>query len=473
MTETSRRGSVRAAGLLSALAVAAALLGGCAVLPQAATDRESEWDPRVLEIARQVEHLRGLEFERPVTVRFLSPERFAASQQTGDDELTPSDRRDLAWMTSALQSMGLIGPDVDLLAVTNDSTGVVGYYDPGTGRITMPTGRITPAEKVTLAHELTHALQDQSFDLDRMDRRGADAGITVEAVQEGDANRTADRYRETLPRRQRNRSYDAGSDEIDAAAAAVDVPDALLLQEMVPYDLGPLMVQQAKSWRRGGVNGLFANPPATEAAFVTPWTFAQGTDVRPVAVPALAADETRVGRAERLDAYGLFLLLASRLGPDQALAAADRYGGDRWVLFDRDGVRCSRVAVRSNSRAGAPVLQRAVADWVATLPAGVASATSAGRSSTLTTCDDGTSAGPMPGGVEAAAAFVWDRNDNYAYLERSHPVGVARCAADRLVRDPVNATFSYSRTTRATAAEQDAFFARADELVEECGGSVR
>ena len=454
-----------------AVVVAVGLAAGCTVGTGKATDKTADWDPRVLEIARQVEDLRGLDFERPVAVRWLSPAKFAKTMQTDAEDLTKADRRDLARQTAALQSIGMIGPDVDLLAVGNDTTGTLGYYREGTDRITMPKGRITPEAEVTLAHELTHALQDQNFGLEAVDRRGSRASLATDAVVEGDAERTADRYRDRMPRKERKRSYgDASADEIDPAAATVDVPDAFALQEMVPYELGPMMVEQAKTARPAGVNSLFLHPPRSEAAFLTPWTLIQGIGLRTVAVPDLAAGETRVGHPQKLDAYGLYLLLASRLGADRALAAADQYGGDRWVTFERGDTTCSRITVRARSRAGAPTLQRAVSDWAAAMPAGVASATTAGRSTTLTSCDDGSSAGPMPGGAESVAALAWERNGTYRYLVTVQPVSVSRCASDRMARDPASVAFSYVRETKATRAEIDAFFRRLDQVVEECGG---
>ncbi len=44
---------------------------------------------------------------------------------------------------------------------------VAGLYDDTTKRmyVVTETGEIGPAEKITYAHEYTHALQDQAFDL--------------------------------------------------------------------------------------------------------------------------------------------------------------------------------------------------------------------------------------------------------------------------------------------------------------------
>src|SRR5204862_679931 len=47
---------------------------------------------------------------------------------------------------------------------------VVGFYDPDTGRLVYQrSGALGLEERFVLAHELTHAIDDQHFDLSRLD----------------------------------------------------------------------------------------------------------------------------------------------------------------------------------------------------------------------------------------------------------------------------------------------------------------
>ena len=57
------------------------------------------------------------------------------------------------------------------------SEGVAGYYDPRTGRMRTVRGAATGTRvlaEMVLAHELTHALEDQRFELDLEDAGGTD-----------------------------------------------------------------------------------------------------------------------------------------------------------------------------------------------------------------------------------------------------------------------------------------------------------
>jgi hypothetical protein len=67
--------------------------------------------------------------------------------------------------------MGVIPPDADLRTALHEfySGQVIGFYDPvSTELVFIGSQDPSPVERVTLAHELTHALDDQHFDLERL-----------------------------------------------------------------------------------------------------------------------------------------------------------------------------------------------------------------------------------------------------------------------------------------------------------------
>ena len=68
--------------------------------------------------------------------------------------------------------MGVIGPQADIRdALLAFQTGqVVGFYNPETGELVyIGDTQLDLNERFTLAHELTHAIDDQHFDLKRLD----------------------------------------------------------------------------------------------------------------------------------------------------------------------------------------------------------------------------------------------------------------------------------------------------------------
>ncbi|MEZ5239568.1 MAG: hypothetical protein R2716_11725 [Microthrixaceae bacterium] len=71
----------------------------------------------------------------------------------------------------------------------------MGYYDPTDGKLRV-RGDLTPYRREVIVHELTHALDDQLFDLSGLERDGLlDSGYLAELVAiEGSAERVRSRY---------------------------------------------------------------------------------------------------------------------------------------------------------------------------------------------------------------------------------------------------------------------------------------
>lgn len=128
----------------------------------------------IAEVEQQVQTVRGLVFEHPVAVTPLSQTQIDERLTRAFDKTYPAelyDRRTLAW-----RAMGVIAPDDDIReALLAFQTGqVVGFYNPQNGRLVYAGDTdLDLAERFTLAHELTHAVDDQHFDLSRLDEIAA------------------------------------------------------------------------------------------------------------------------------------------------------------------------------------------------------------------------------------------------------------------------------------------------------------
>jgi hypothetical protein len=92
-----------------------------------------------------------------------------------------------------LSLLGAIPEGTDLRALQSDLLAgqVAGYYDPETGDIVVRDdgdGELDVTERLTLAHELDHALTDQALGLPDTDVEGqSDATLAGLALVEGDA----------------------------------------------------------------------------------------------------------------------------------------------------------------------------------------------------------------------------------------------------------------------------------------------
>ncbi|OWY61582.1 hypothetical protein B7486_63050, partial [cyanobacterium TDX16] len=126
---------------------------------------DEDLDAVVAEIAAFVEEERGLEFLEDPEIELLDEGAFQDRLLEDEEE----DEGELLELQDELRALGLIDDDVDLAESLDDLLGgaVLGFYDPETGELVVRAGEISPLARITIAHELVHALDDQHFELDR------------------------------------------------------------------------------------------------------------------------------------------------------------------------------------------------------------------------------------------------------------------------------------------------------------------
>jgi hypothetical protein len=148
--------------------------------------------------------------------------------------------------------------------ISTAGSGTLAFYSPRDQRVRVRGSEMTPGLRVTVAHELTHALQDQYFDLS--DKRLAEES-TLRPIIEGDATRIEKAY-EAQVLTDAEREQKATADEAERSAytgqlAASNVPSVLSTAFELPYALGPQFV--AITAALGGntaVDALIIRPPA-------------------------------------------------------------------------------------------------------------------------------------------------------------------------------------------------------------------
>ncbi len=340
----------------------------------------------------------------------------------------------------------MLAPDVDLLDTAGalDDSGTVGFYDSETEELFVRGKDLTDTDvRVTVVHELTHALQDQHFDLDRLDTRTRDSGgdFALTALIEGDATVVEEDYLATLPESEQD-AYYGGSDEPvapdDAGAAAADDAPVLAAADSAPYDFGYQYVSTVIADRGpAAVDARFRKLPTTEEQIIDPLAAEDREPAMSVPVPKLAKGEKADGAPDVWGAYNLYLMLASRIDRSAALAAATGWGGDRYRAFTRDGTECVRIAVRGDTTADTREFADALDQWAATLPAGGATVDRGDLVVTATACDVGGVTGPDAQKVDDAGSLLYDRNDITTFLvDDGAPREIARCAAAGIALDP-------------------------------------
>ena len=311
-------------------------------------------------LQRFVERARGLTFVADVNVTLLDDASFRARL----DDDAESDLEEIGETSRVLRALGLIDHDVDLEDARNDLLGdaVAGFYDPETSELVVRGARPTALVRRVLVHELTHALQDQRFELHRpqLDDRDDEAGLGFTALVEGDAVRIERMYERQLPKKERR----AAAREERAQTQGLldsDIPPVLFQFLGFPYAAGPPFVEALiEAGGQTRLDAAFASPPVTTEQLLHPETFLagdKGIEVKPPAADGDVFDQGVLGE------FGLYVILSADLSPFEAGAAARGWAGDWYVAWDEGSDTCVRATIASDGASERRELRRALAKW--------------------------------------------------------------------------------------------------------------
>jgi hypothetical protein len=295
---------------------------------------EGPTPPVIAQVMRQMEQIRGFGYSEQVAAKPVSQEEIGRDLVEYADIAYPRAqfaRRSVAWDT-----IGVIPGGTSLRDVYESygSSQVIGYYDTVTGELKF-TGSESPSplERITLAHELTHAIDDQRFGLERLDVLGAkcrdeDAAATL-ALVEGNATFFMLRWARTF-------LSAAEQVQVGIEAAMQDtstggIPPFVTRLQAWPYDQGMRFISALDA--RGGLEAVdeaFLDLPTSTEQIIHPERYPNDAPT-PVDVPDLAAE---LGEGwEDLDVMAigeawLQIALGLRLdGSDAGPAAAGWDGG--------------------------------------------------------------------------------------------------------------------------------------------------
>ncbi|HEX5613857.1 MAG TPA: hypothetical protein VFZ83_01755, partial [Acidimicrobiia bacterium] len=394
-----------------------------------------EWDPAVLDLVEYVERERGLAFNHPVTVRFLDESAFRDEISFSEDDIDPAARATAVGDAAVLRALGIADGDIDLIEVFGELNAglTLAYYDSGRDEIVVRGTDLTAPARVSVVHELVHALQDQHFDLDRFQALDSDESDAARALVEGDATMVEDAYYATLsPTDQRAVDAAHSFDSTDVPEA---VPEILTYFASSPYVFGASLVAALDA--HGGrerVDDAFGDPPVSEEHLIDPLRYVLDDEpVRRVDVRLREGEEVR--DRDSLGAFSLFMILAERIDAHDALAAVDGWGGGEYAAYDdATGTGCIAAVVAGDDQSEEDELLRALQEWADAGVPGAASASQGPRGISIRACDPGTDVELVTGRSSEAFALLAVRSDFFRwYVDGGEDIEVAWCVASRII----------------------------------------
>lgn len=268
---------------------------------------------------------------------------------------------------------------------------VLGFYDQQTKKLVVVTNRpqMGVHDRVTYAHEFTHSLQDQHYDLSAMFARtkgNSDYEQATRALIEGDATYTMSLYAQNYLDAMDVTQYqlEAYQDlDLYSVMSSISYSGPMVESAMYfPYQEGATFA--ATLYANGGqsdVERAFRNPPRSTEQVLHPEKYYQGDEPVAVTLPDLGrALGWKVVHENTLGELTLRIYLEHLLPLNEAVPAGEGWGGDRYQVL-QSGTGQLALAIRTawDSPQEAAEFASAYADFVQELGQGSATQLSAAQ----------------------------------------------------------------------------------------------
>ena len=315
---------------------------------------------------QRLEHLRDLSFKRSVPIVTATPEQAAAITKAELERDVAKKRLVADGYAAAM--IGLVPPHFDLKAAVlqRTRTSVGGFYSDELKEIVLiqrqsdatPAldGAAIPFSSQTdsfggnrLAHELTHALQDQHFDLEGKEANLKDNGdelFAFDSVVEGDATLVGIAYSHggIMDDALADRAVSLTRVEMRSMLArdrAEGQPDALSLPGILTYVDGVAFV--AEAWRRGGwkaVDALYQDLPLSSQQIMHPALYFDHR-ANPLQITIAGSEkvlpEWSTVHSDTVGELNLKIILTRAFGRNSPKVDLSRqWTGDRMLILCRD-----------------------------------------------------------------------------------------------------------------------------------------
>ncbi|TET86816.1 MAG: hypothetical protein E3J34_03060 [Dehalococcoidia bacterium] len=318
---------------LALVIVALIIGGGCA------RDRDPD------EVFSMTAELRRLSPKSEMKCQFITPQELRDRFAAIFEEDYPQE--EVAIDQEVYVLLDLMGEDQDLYAILLDvySEQVIGFYDDELKELYVVSkkGELGPLEEIVLAHEYTHALQDQYFDLSSLpleEEGNSDLSIAVLSLVEGDASLVQGIYMWTILDDSEREALSQQLEELEDEA--FDAAPRVIQKNLIfPYESGLNFVMaliEQDGW--DVVDQAYSDPPQSTEQILHPEKYLERDEPQAIEMPdlenALGGGWKQVD-SDVLGEFNIRIYLETFVDTAEAATAAEGWDGDRYVyLKDTD-----------------------------------------------------------------------------------------------------------------------------------------
>lgn len=305
------------------------------IVPLGLDDLSPALRTEVLELVALTQELRQLPFLEPPVITVVDDEELARRVRESIEE----GLEDIDADEALYALLGLIPPDTDLGALYSDLYGeqVAGFYDGDEGELVIPSNEsLSPLQRATLIHELTHALTDQHFDMSAnyetlIDEERFDEAAAFLSLIEGDATLAEIFYIQDLPLGEQQELI---SESLEADTTTFDAVPRFIRDSLIfPYQEGFAFTQRL--FELGGffeIEKAYSKPPLSTEQIIEPRDFGRDLPID-VAAPVQTIEGYELVYDSVWGQLGFDTMFDQVLGQDASVTASDGWGGDRFSFF--------------------------------------------------------------------------------------------------------------------------------------------
>ena len=316
--------------LVFLLIIAAIIAGGCGKSNSLGEDLE--------QVASDVVEIRGLAPKSEVEYRFVTSDQLREMLVSDFEEEYPQEEARIDQEVYVL--LDLMEQDEDLYTILIDvfSEQVIGFYDYDSGELYVVSDReeLGPVEKVTFAHEYTHALQDQHFDLSSLplqEEDNSDLATAALSLTEGDAVLTQYNYMMSYLSADELEAVLEESQQVEMEqfeAAPRFISESLLATYLEGFNF----VLELGGWE--DINQAYADLPQSTEQILHPEKYLVRDEPQDVTMPdlesALGAGWAQLD-SDVLGELSIRIYLETFVAQHVAEVAAEGWDGDRYLYL--------------------------------------------------------------------------------------------------------------------------------------------
>jgi len=322
---------------------------GSAASPQIHVETNPDFLKAADEVLAQMSEILHLPIKQPLKKSLRSKEEIRAYLVSEEKE----DRTDAQRYADdkSLEAFGLVPKgfptDSFLLDVLTDQ--VAGLYDPKAKEFYIADWIHADDQREVMSHELTHALEDQSFNVDpwiKAARPNDDAELARDAVSEGTALAAMVDY---ALRDEKMSVRDIGDVSVLIRAGAVAemdqdpklakapiyIRDGLLFPYLAGTSFSQAFLKAHAGWQ--DLHLLFERPPVSTQQILRPDFYLKDVGPAKVTLPAwkgVAPADWNLLEENVLGEFGLDEVLKQFLDTERAENLSPAWNGDRYALFE-------------------------------------------------------------------------------------------------------------------------------------------